>query len=330
MTARRWALLGLAGTAALGLLLRLSWAGFSGLPLTHHPGWLRHAHSHLGYYAFIFPGLWWLWRGGWRPSGPLLHVYAAAGFATCVAFALQGYALWSIVGSTLVAVVWGVFAWRAGLTGWLRGDWEKAVAPAIVVALCFVPPVAVFTRRDPALAQALVRTFLSLLLVGAALPVCVGRGGVPGVLWLPAAVLAALGGGMGWAWARLPGYGAAAVLLAVALVRVGPRDRLMAGQWWLVVLGFAAYALGLVPSTHAASIAGVHFIALGPIATSVALRGQGTPLAWLYVALVGVMSGAIALMGAGPDLRVLQGVAALSGLGIALFALFFALRPARG
>lgn len=330
MSARRWALVGLAGTATLGLLLRLSWAGVGGLPLTDHPGWLRHAHSHLGYYAFIFPGLWWAWRGGWRPTGPLLHVYAVASFATAVAFALQGYALGSILGSTLVAVVWGVFAWRAGFTRWLRGDWEHAVAPAIVLALCFVPPVAVFTRKDPALAQALVRTFLSLLLVGAALPVCVGRGGAPGVLWLPAATLAALGGGMGWAWARLPGYGAAAVLLAVALVRVGPRDRLMAGQWWAVVLGFGAYALGLVPSGHAVSIAGVHFIALGPVATSVALRGQGTPLAWLYVALVAVMSSAIALMGAGPDLRVLQGVAALSGLGIALFALFFALRPSRG
>ena len=334
MSARRWALIGLAGTAALGLLLRLTFAGVSGLPLTGHPAWLRHAHSHLGYYAFVFPALWLAWRGGWRPSGPTLHVYAATSFATCGAFALQGYAAPSIVGSTLVGAVWAVFAWRLGPLRWLRGDWQDAAAPAVLLALCLVPPVAVLTRRDPVLAAGLVRTFLTLLLVGATLPALVGRASVPGALWLPAATLAAVGGGLGLAWSRLLGYGAAAVLLAVGILRASPRegggrrDRLMAAQWWAVAAGFGAYALGLFPSSHFASIAGVHFIALGPVATSTALRGRARgSTGWLYVGLVAAMSSAIVLMGASTfDPRALQAVAAATGAGILAFAIWWAVR----
>ena len=322
---RWWALAALLGTAALGTLLRLSWtAPDFAVPLTARPDFLRHAHSHLGFYAVLFPTIWLVWQG-WAPRGRLGHAYCAVSFATAGLFLHSGYSIPAIVGSTLVGAGWGIFAWRAGL--WrLGGDARGAVGPAIVVALCFVPPIGVLTPRDPALAEQLVRTFLSVLLLGAGLPALLrGPRDTPAWLWLVATLAASAGGGLHVPVARTLGY----LTLAVLIIRHlrGTFDPLLGPQWLMAAAGFVAYAAHLLPPDRGTAIAGAHFLLLGPVATTLLFRtrpGRTPSAAWLYLMLVGVMSGVLAAMGRGLfDELGLQRVAAAVGAAIACLILVF-------
>lgn len=320
----RWAIAGLVLTAAIGAALR---AQLAGLDLSIGPWFagVRHAHSHLGFYAFIFPALWLAWRRAGRaaPGRAMLHAYCAVSLIAAVGFAWRGYWWPTIAASTFIGVVWLVYGLK-NRHGLLRGDWHAAAAPSIVVGMLLVPAIAVLTRRDPGLAQQIVRVFLSALLLGAALPALVGGPGVRALAWVGAALAAAVGGGLALWPLRLAGYVALSALLVMALRR-RPRapglDRDLLGvQWLLVAVGFAAYGTGLLPPTHNAAIAGVHFIALGPVATTLLSRLRDRPLpalTWLYLALVLVMCGAISLVGVALDGAGLQRVAAASGVLIA-------------
>ncbi len=295
---RRWMAVGLLGTAALGAALRWTLAGVDPLGLGARFAAVRHAHSHLGYYLFLFPALWAAWRAMGRPTPGrwIVHGYGAVALAGAVAFALGGYGGVSIAASTAVGAAWGLSTWRARWP--LRGDWRAAALPAVAVSLALVVPIALLTRRSPAVATHLVRSFLTLLLLGGMLPAWVGAARVPAWLWGAGAALAAFGGGFAWAPGRAVGYGVLAAALLWATAQA-PAARLTRALWRAVAVGFAAYAVGWPSAGHGMSLAGVHFIALGPVVVQAFGVRPGLRPSWALWPYLAAVAGLCAALVAG-------------------------------
>jgi hypothetical protein len=171
------------GTLGLGLWLRWFLAGR--VPIPTDFAFLRHAHSHLGYYGLLFPAAWWAWAyvGAATPGPRLTAVYGAATLLATVGFVRAGYGPEAIVGSTIVGVAWLVSAARvlrprseaepSGGGGRRAAPSPRPLTgmlPAVVLAEACVPPIAIFLRRDPVLAHGLVTTFLTMLLLGVVVP----------------------------------------------------------------------------------------------------------------------------------------------------------------
>src|SRR5690606_14515543 len=112
----------------------------------------------------------------------------------------EGYGPAAIVGSTIVLAVWLRLAWAFG-PDLRRRAWGSVVAPGLLLAALCIPPIAVFTRRDPALAIALVRTFLGLMTWAVLVPVLLEARAWPAprpLAWGLAAVATALWFGGAW------------------------------------------------------------------------------------------------------------------------------------
>lgn len=330
MSARRWqtgaALGALVGTVALGVWLRAALAGWAPLP-GPFAQW-RHAHSHLGYYGVLFPLLWMWWAraAGWRPGPRLAAVYGLSVAVSAAGFARAGYGPEAIAGSTVVLGVWLAGAW--GMRGFVakRHGGLGGVSAAIVLGALCVPPIAVMTRRDPALAQGIVRSFLSVLVLGALVPSAlhalrapVGRSWAWGVV----AALAALRLGVlpvWWlSWAPL----ALAVWLVTCTRRAAmPWD--VRAAWWAVAVGLGVIVLPWRGGHHHLSVAGLHLLILGPLLLSavVTLASRPPALAWRAAYLVAVlaMSAAIAAQDLWPALAWLPGAATLTGALVAVGA----------
>jgi hypothetical protein len=161
--------------ASLGAWLRFYYAGLVSLPLDA-PDW-RHAHSHAGVYAVLFPLTWLAWRRVGLPvPGPrTTALYLVACGVATVTFALGGYALPSIVASTVVGAIWLFTAWSARGVVRARRDALRLAPIAIVLGTAFIPAIAVSTRRDPALANGLVHAFLSILFFLVVVPAALAR-----------------------------------------------------------------------------------------------------------------------------------------------------------
>lgn len=305
------ALVGLLVAAGIGLWLRLGLAGVA--PLAGTYAFVRHAHTHAGYYLVLFPLAWLAWhRLGARAPGPRLSaLYGAAGLAAVVAFAHRGYALPSIAGSTVVGAAWLASAVRArGTTrGWLR------VAPlGIALAVLFVPPIGVLTSRDPTLANAIVHSFLSVLLLLVMVPSALATlrwPAPPPALW--AALSLAAAGFLG----AVP-FGPLGISLSVlgtllARSAWGARGALPIRLAWFATAGglMALGVQGAPPTTHRA-IAAIHAMVLGPIV--VTLAPPGGALTWLSLVAAGAMGASLVSveLGLGSDRANLG--AALAGL----------------
>ena len=315
----RWALVGLVVTAIMGAALRLVFIGIDpidlGLRFTH----VRHAHSHLGYNLFLFPALWLAWRQDHRPvlSPAWTHVYGVVALLAAGAFAWRGYWWPSIAASTIMGVTWG---WSMGRANRVRRtDW-RAVAPhAVALALVMVVPIAVMTRRDPALAHHLVRSFLSLLLLTAMVPAVIGAASVPAWVWGVVSITASFGGGFEWAPGRVAGYAATGLTLLWAIRSGAVPLHVPRALWTMTGLGFISYAIGWPSAGHGASLAGVHVLALGPVAVGGLFVGQHRPvsaLLWPYLASVVAMCTALLLGEVGGLLA--TRVAAWSGVATAV------------
>lgn len=295
----------LAGTSlllgvTLGALLRGVFAGVS-LPFGSFAH-LRHAHSHLGYYGVLFPLAWWAWaQAGPRPPGRVSTVvYGLAVLAATLGFAQDGYGLTAIVASTVVLAIWLGSAWRASRYLVQLRSWWAPATPAIIGSAITIPLVAVFFRRDPALASELVQLFLTLLLFGVIVPAALARRAAPGPiapLWLVGCLGAALALGPWPAW---PSLAATALLGGQVLWASWRMDacwdlRLL---WGTLGASLVVFGSGLVAETPALAVAGLHFAILGPVLVSL-----GRPLSprgprWLclaYEVVVVVMSAAVAL-----------------------------------
>lgn len=309
-------------TAVLGVWLRLVYAGAATLPLL--PAHWRHAHSHAGVYAVFFPLVWLAWRhaGLPIPGARTTTLYFVACALAVIAFAIGGYFVPSIVGSSVVGAIWLFTAWSARRVVRDRRDALRLAPLAIVLGTAFIPAIAVTTRRDPALANALVHAFLSLLFFLLFVPAALARVGAspePRALALfgtiaalhlgplphlvGALALASFGGLVAWSARRTP-----------LLVR---------GLWLAFALGtcaMLAYPSGPPPML---AVAGLHFLLLGPVFVSF-VRAPGTSLATSLATWVAAYS-ALA-MGAALVMEPTLGshahtIAAISGVTWALGAL---------
>lgn len=304
------AALGLIVTVGIGLWLRLGLAGVA--PLVGEFAFVRHAHTHAGYYLVLFPLAWLAWRRlGTNAPGPRLSaLYGVAAFAAILAFALQGYALASIAASTIVGVGWLVSAVRAfrAAPGWL------GVAPAgIVLATCFVPPIGLSASRDPALTQALVQSFLSVLLLLVLIPTALATLRLPApppLLW---GGLSALSCAFFGALPRGPlgvALSVQGLLLARALWRA-PAELPLRLAWGGVAVGLMAAGLQGGPPSGPRAIAAVHALVLGPL--FVTLAPPGRALTWVALLAAAGMGAALVGVEAGLDGRTSNLLAALAG-----------------
>lgn len=285
--------------ASLGAWLRFYYAGLVSLPLDA-PDW-RHAHSHAGVYAVLFPLTWLAWRRAGLPvPGPrTTALYLVACGVATVTFALGGYALPSIVASTVVGAIWLFTAWSARGVVRARHDALRLAPIAIVLGTAFIPAIAVSTRRDPALANGLVHAFLSILFFLVVVPAALARLASR----TPAGATHATHTSHERTSSRVDHALSDARLLGplglVAALHLGPLPHL-AGAIALALYGslvayaarraplwpralWLAFALGglamlAFPSgpPHALAVAGLHFLLLGPVFVSLA-DARGLP-----------------------------------------------------
>lgn len=324
-------------TMLLGIVLRfalagwVAWPTWTGLQFAH----LRHAHSHLGYYGVLFPLLWWAWHA----LGPSLSrwetwSYSAACWVSLVSFAWAGYWWLSIAASTAIGVVWLRHAYVHRVLS-RRSDGFAPGPVAVVVACCFVPPIAVFTRRDPALAQALVHTFLGVLLLGLMAPAALATLRLRALPWglsswtyLTLSLISAMHlGGMDRAPLPLATVGLGVVLAVQAQQPDHTGNRLpwtLRLGWWALAAGFITYGLGVLPRGAQVSVAGVHFAILGPLLVTFARAHAGLDQRWLeaaWLSLAGFLCGTLVLQDLGLGLAVRWLNVASAGAGMALWLL---------
>lgn len=328
-----WSLVGasLLGTALLGVTLR--WF-FAGVPLPAGEFvFLRHAHSHLGYYGVLFPLMWLAWARLERPSpGPIaLTVYALAVIASTLGFLKEGYGGMSIAGSTAVLAVWVWSAWP------LRRErgWLATTLPAVWISAVIIPGVAVAASRgEDALAGGLVKGFLTLLLLGAALPAALASRGCrppPMGLWALGTGAAALSlGPLPHPVASL-GLALLGGLLGWSVARSGELDGVLRALWLGLALGFAFRGLSLLPDHAQIAIAGLHYALLGPALLTLAAPPGSPRLPPWGVALYALALGGLTLgvgLQAWPVALPLPRLAAWSGTALALFLMLGVARAA--
>lgn len=331
----------LLGTAVCGLILRLQMAGVD-FGAAASLDW-RRAHSHLGYYGFLFPAAWLCWAaaGRWAPVGKWFGFYAVLVVASFAGFLAQGYGLLATVSSSLVLAVWLCFAWKnRAIPGIRRGSLLNAVPLNVLFAACCIPVIALVSSRSPAHLIPVVRMFMTILMLGVFVPSILSafalRSTVP-ILWVILPLLSAVDAA-GFSPGAVPragtiGYG---VLLAISVLGVPrPSSALpfwLAGHWLFLAGGLVLHGLGFFPKSQPVVIAGLHFLVLGPILLSLTharLRlAIPTPLHFFYQGSLTVMAGAIILQQWYPaDIGLLQRVAAGSGaavvLGLALMMSLF-------
>lgn len=328
---------GLLGTLALGVWLRWFLAGVGvALPGGTTFPYLRHAHSHLGYYAVLVPLGWLAWE---RSSGRAAlrrwerWLYAAATVVATVGFVQRGYGILGIVGSTLVGALWLLAAWRIA-----RSDAPiVAVLPGTVLALACIPLIATSLRSDPAFAAAAVQTFLTALLF---------------LVVAPSAV-SALGLRERWPWATVVTGALSALALGLwptVLARVGLglhalswldvarriEAPVFALPWLAAALGLLAVASGVIPLTHDVAIGAIHFLVLGPFVPSLTrsrIAAQLPPWAWwIHHGATAALAAPLLLRGAGwihaPSGGAMMGIASAIG-GSALAAWWLAVLARR-
>lgn len=321
----------LLGTLGLGVWLRGSLAGATWSQVSFSSfAFLKHAHSHLGFFGVVFPIVWACWRerDDFFLAPRWMWLYLLGVVLSTIGFIRAGYGLDAIIGSSLVLLVWLVSAWRQRRLLWERNDWLALAPLGILLGSLCIPPIALLTRRDPALAALWVKTFLSVLLFLVALPAVLDRLSLrppPRILWLLAGVSASLFLGVG-AW---PILGLGLVYMAVwilwALLELPGLPLELAAMWGLWSLGAMLLGMGFIKNSHLIGIAGLHFTLLGPFLYSAwwGLWRHSPPL-WLgrpYLLWVMLLSTAIVAQTISTRQLFLLRVSALAGALVALWML---------
>jgi len=326
-------LVALLGTIALGLWLRWFLAGVGlALPAALTFPNLRHAHSHLGYYAVLVPLAWLAWESSGK-TAPLRRweraLYAIATIIATIGFIQRGYGLLGIVGSTIVGGLWIVAAWRIARAARQHDDPMVAVLPGTLLALACIPLIARTLRSDPAIAAAAVQSFLTALLFLVVAPGAVTAFGLRQRLaWgsVLTGTLSALALGL-WPTAVARVGLALHALYWLAVARRVNRP-VFALPWYAAAGGLVVVATGIVPLTHDVAMGAIHFLILGPFLSALAQRQllAAVPSAawWLHHAAAATMSGSLIARGAGVewpwlDSRGLGIAAAVGGSGVVLW-----------
>lgn len=313
-------------TICLGVLLRAQFSGLTSFGISFD---IRRAHSHLGFYGFLFPFIWSRARlsGMWAPTGLLSWGYVCVVLIATVSFALQGYGTVSRASSGLVMLVWIVFS----LKNWtkfplLKRCWLSAIPFGVLMASACVALVAFYASQGHIeLSQQYVRAFLACLTFGVF---------VPFALWscqftAPSALL--------WCAATMGN--------AIFLAEIFPKDLFLWGPlaiayfifsacrhllrfdaaklrlffyWILLSLSCFGLAFSVLPNSRLIVVAGMHFVILGPLIASF-IHFQNVTLRILYDISVSIMILCLVLMEVIPTwYLVLQRGAAITGAAILL------------
>lgn len=305
-------------TVAFGALLRWVLAG-RGMPFGDFMH-VRSAHSHLGFYGVLFPLVWQQWRrmGERVPGGWVMVAYSLATGAATVDFVVEGYALISIVGSSVVLVVWLACAWPLR-KHWKTQDGLAPVFPSVVCAAVAIPVVAILTRQSNPLAMDWVHAFLTWLLLGVAGSTALKHMEVttPLPVW---PVFVTLGSGL--ALGPLQGWPFRSVLVLEGLLffQVFWSKKVSADlrcAWSLSALGLVLVGLGWLQWTPVTAVAGIHFMVLGPLLGTMAWPALWRSARPYYLILVAVFSGLVAMTG-WQDWKAWPFMAAIVGTWVAL------------
>jgi hypothetical protein len=309
-------------TLLMGLWLRWYLAGV-GLPLPAGTTFsnLRHAHSHLGYYAVLVPLAWLAAELG---SGQKLlerrerWFYVVATLLATVGFVQAGYGLLGIVGSTAVSLIWLLAAWRIAAKARAPDDPLVAILPGTLLSLVCVPLIASSLRSNPAFAASAVQSFLTVLLF---------------LVIAPGAV-AALGLRQRWAWGTVVTGALAALSLGLwpsivtraglalhACYWVDTARRIdapvFAAPWYAAAIGLLLVAAGTVPLTHDVAIGAIHFLVLGPFLSALAHRWISPSLPmqawWWHHGGAALLAGPLVLRALVPAAGAWTGIASAIG-----------------
>lgn len=313
-------LLALAVAMLLGLFLRWQMAGATTL-FADSFAHLRHVHTHLGFYGALLP-LAWIAAAGADDALPRFTapLYALFVVMAHVGFALSGYGVLAVAGSTGVLGTWLLAAWKRRRLV-VEGDgWLSGLPLALPIAGACIPPIAVFLRRDPPLSASMVQVFLSVLVLAVLVPSAlhvVGARAPRRPWWLLAALLGAVG--LGFESVSLLLLPAAALLLFTVLR--APLDWVLRALWIGFGVGAVAVALGLLRDLPATGVAALHFAILGPVLPTLAwpyVERVPAPLRVLWA--LGVSSMAAAILFGSPLAAAITGtvVVVLAAVGLGM------------
>ncbi len=315
---------------SIGVIMRFMLAGYVfDLPFA----FMRHAHTHVGYYGILFPFVWILWhkRDGLIPGQRMLVVYTILLITSVYGFSVGGYNLPAIIGSTGVLLLWLGNAWQRRYQ--LREKkLESWVSLGILGTAICIPPVAVFIQKQPDVARMFLRTFMSLLLLSVMAPAALAPHlrqpeppaknehatiSLDGRVWFLLSLLTAAYAGIYPHAVLSVAPVALGTMIAVAIVRYGSCSGLLKFLWLGFAMGLAAMPWLVHQPVFA--IAGLHYTILGPLLLSYAyaslpVKPNSIAVA-VYALFVMLMSSSIL---AGPLFSsiLLPRIAAFSSIGV--------------
>lgn len=275
-----------------GIFLRIQYSGWLNVDWID----LRRAHSHLGFYGFLFPVLWgYLGRTNknfWLPGRTYFWGYCLLVGISTMGFATAGYGRVAHISSFFVLLFWLVFALKnLALLKRVQESFLNIIPLAIFMAAMAIGVVLASFMGASLTPLIVVRVFLTLLLFGvfAPLSMTVLTDRKPnGYLWLAGV----LGFGLSLAIESVKVLQVMPALLSVLIlyliypslkISLKPQNRI---RWYWVSLAliFICMSLGVVPNNHFSAVSGVHFFVF-LIMVPTFLRFRNQILGFLYEVL---------------------------------------------
>ncbi len=247
-----------------GLILRLQYSGFfTDLMFLD----FRRAHSHLGFFGFLFPMIWHHFEKSkvWICGQRLKIFYCLLLVLSTVGFLVSGYGILAHISSALVLVVWLFFA--VSIYSKVKGL-AKSIPISIIMAALSIVCLVVLSRLDQNITPLqLVRVFLTILLFGvfgAFVIEKLSARPLPFFLW----VVSVLGTGLFLSQTYLSHFFSLfpiilGMCILYALLKrryslVLKTDRI---RIYYIILGFAFMltSLELIPNNHFTAVSGIHY-----------------------------------------------------------------------
>lgn len=247
-----------------GLILRLQYSGFFA-DLTFLD--FRRAHSHLGFFGFLFPMIWHHFEKSkfWICGQRLKIFYCLLLVLSTVGFLVSGYGILAHISSALVLVVWLFFA--VSIYSKVKGL-AKSIPISIMMAALSVVCLAVLTGSGQNVVPwQLVRIFLTILVFGVFGSVVAEKLSVRSLspfLW----VGSVLGTGVFLSQTRFSEYFSIfPAILGLCILYClfnnkyliyRKRDRI---RIYYIILGitFILISFGFIPNNRSTAISGIHY-----------------------------------------------------------------------
>jgi hypothetical protein len=254
----------------------------------------------------------------WRTVGATilgkyaLWIYSISVASACLGFLFTGYGIVAIIGSTGVLIIWLISAFNLQRWTGRSQSWLKGVPIAILLGALCIPAIAVTGGAER---NQWLRTFLTLLLLGGAVPTACLLDGLRrpkgSGLWLAFTILAAIAvGPLDSSVLQLAFAGMGLILLFST-----PKEFTPNAVMWQVT-GLSLIIIGVIELSHSISIAGTHYMLLGPVLSAM-LRGafKQEPLwiEWGYLGSLLIFTAAMAAPDLLPSLENSAFITALSG-----------------